>query len=127
MRSGPPPDLLPRLPPLARLLTPGPRPRVLARLPPCRPTCCRALDCRVARESPRAVPPNLSAVPRSRYGAPPRCSGLCCHWLRPLPPFAGSVEARFPPPILLRLPFPILFRFPPLMFVLRLKLLLWLI
>ena len=32
-------------------------------------------------ESPRAVPPNLSAVARSRYGAPPRCSGLCCHRL----------------------------------------------
>src|SRR5580765_6166791 len=98
MRSAPPPVLLPTLPlppapvllpkpPLpARLLTPAPPPRLLSRLPPCRPTCCRAPACRFARESPRAVPPNLSAVARSRYGAPPRCWGLCCHLLPPTPP-----------------------------------------
>ena len=71
----PPPSRLPMLPPPARLL---------GRLPPWRPTCCRALTWRLVRESPRAVPPNLSAVARSRYGAPPRCSGLCCH--RSVPP-----------------------------------------
>src|SRR5580700_8297189 len=61
----------------------------------------RALDWRLARESPRAVPPNLSAVARSPYGAPPRCAGWCCQLLLVFPP-----------------------RFPPVMFVLRLKLLL---
>src|ERR1700748_2958957 len=49
-------------PPPARLLTPAP-PRLLARLPPCRPICCRAPDWRLARESPRAAPPNRSAGP----------------------------------------------------------------
>jgi len=34
-------------------------------LPPWRPTCCRALDWRLANESPRVVPPNLFAVLRS--------------------------------------------------------------
>src|SRR5207244_1873453 len=92
MRSDPPPaarlpTLAPseRLLPPARLLRPVPAPRLLDRLPPCRPTCCRALAWRFASESPRAVPPNLSAVARSRYGAPPRCCGLCCHLL-PAPP-----------------------------------------
>ena len=58
-------------------------------------------------ESPRAVPPNLSAAARLEYGVPPRCCGLCCQLL-PLP-------ARFPEPT--RLPLMLL------MFVLRLKLL----
>src|ERR1044072_8795043 len=69
-----------------------------------------AARCRFPNESPRAVPPNRLAVPRSPYGAPPRCDGLCCH---------------FPPlPTLVRLPPWMLFtRLPPLMLVLRLKLL----
>jgi hypothetical protein len=146
MRSGPAaPDLLPKSPPLDRLLMPAsprlPRPDpptpLLARLPPCLPSCCRALVWRLDKESPRVVPPNLSAVARSRYGAPPLCSGLCCHLS---PPLAGRVEGRFPkfpprlpPPRSPRLPppaigfagrLPILFRLPPPMFVLRLKLLL---
>ena len=62
-----PPRLLTPVPPPARLLTPAP-PRLLARLPPCRPTCCRALAWRLESESPRVVPPNLSAVARSLYG-----------------------------------------------------------
>ena len=36
-------------------------------------------------ESPRAVPPYSFAVARSEYGAPPRCCGLCCQLLLPLP------------------------------------------
>src|SRR3977135_1656910 len=88
MRSAPPPRAgLPEPPlPPPRLPIPDPPARLLARLPPCRPTCCRALACRLERESPRVVPPNLFAVARSRYGAPPRCSGLCCH------------RSLFPPP-----------------------------
>src|SRR6516164_3348094 len=68
MLFGPPPRarLLPPTPPAVRLLTPPPAARLLPRLPPCRPTCCRALAWRFARESPRVVPPNLSAVARSR-------------------------------------------------------------
>src|SRR6516162_595251 len=130
MRSAPPPPgrLRAPAPPPARLLTPPParllRPplpaRLLARLPPCRPSCCRAPAWRLARESPRVVPPNLSAVARSRYGAPPRCCGLCFHLPSPrpppMPPRPGCCDGRFPPPILLRLP--------PPMFELRLKLLL---
>src|SRR5215472_8085972 len=98
MRSAPPPGRLPALapaPPPARLLTPAPPVRLLPKLPPCRPTCCFALAWRLDRESPRVVPPNRSAVARSLYGVPPRCSGLCCHLL---PPPAGNVEPRFPPP-----------------------------
>ena len=88
MRSAPPPPArLPiPAPPLARLLTPAPPARLLARLPPCRPTCCLAPAWRLERESPRVVPPNLSAVARSLYGAPPRCCGLCCHLLPAFPP-----------------------------------------
>src|SRR5262249_31314861 len=75
IRSGPPPPARlprpappPRLPaPPARLPTPAPPPaRLLARLPPCLPSCCRALACRLVRESPRVVPPNRFAVARSR-------------------------------------------------------------
>src|SRR5437762_1021310 len=109
MRSDPPPPArLPTLAPPPRLLTPArllrpaPAPRLLDRLPPCRPTCCRALAWRLASESPRVVPPNLSAVPRSPYGAPPRCSGRCCHLSpaapRSPPPRTGWVEGRLPPP-----------------------------
>ena len=55
-----------------RLLTPAP-PRlptppwrvVLPRFPPCRPTFRCALRWRLFNESPRVVPPNLFAVPRS--------------------------------------------------------------
>src|SRR5712671_809282 len=63
IRSAPPP--LAPSPPPARLLRPPSPPRSLARLPPCRPTCCRALAWRFDIASPRVVPPNLSAVPRS--------------------------------------------------------------
>ena len=52
---------------------------------------------RFARESPRVVPPNLSAVARSLYGAPPRCCGLC---------FQLASPPRLPPPLLSRLPPP---------------------
>jgi hypothetical protein len=114
IRSAPPPPVrFPApTPPPALLLTPAPSPvrpppgRLLARLPPCRPSCCRALVCRLARESPRVVPPNLSAVARSLYGAPPRCCGLCfqldCPRFPPpmlprSPPPAGSCEGRLPP------------------------------
>ena len=38
---------------------------LLARLPPCLFTCCRAFVCRLDKESPRALPPNLLAVARS--------------------------------------------------------------
>ena len=113
MRSAPPPPA--PSPPPARLPRPPSPARLLAREPPCRPTCCRALACRLESESPRAVPPNRSAVAWSRYGAPPRCCGLC---------FQLASPPRFPAPMLLRSPPLILFRFPPLMFVLRFKLLL---
>src|SRR5258706_14891283 len=120
MRSAPPPPArLPKPPPPPpRLPIPDPPARLLARLPPCRPTCCRALACRLESESPRAVPPNLFAVPRSPYGAPPRCCGLCFQpeSPRPPPPRPGCCDGRFPPPMLLRLPLPI--------FELRLELLL---
>jgi len=74
IRSAPPPARLLAPPPAARLLTPPPvarllapaPPRLLARLPPCLPTCWRALAWRLESESPRVVPPNLSAVARSR-------------------------------------------------------------
>src|SRR4051794_18351860 len=100
MRSAPPapprlssPEPLPRLPstdPPARLpapppLNPPPDPRLLARLPPCRLTRCCALERRCDSESPRALPPNLSAVARSLYGVPPRCSGLWLQLLLPPP------------------------------------------
>src|SRR4051812_41072702 len=143
MRSAPPPPARLLIPAPARLPVPVPPLRALDRLPPCRPTCCRALAWRLESESPRAVPPNLSAVPRSRYGVPPRCWGLCCHRSpEPRPP-AGRVDARLPPPISPRLPPPMsprlpppamgfegrlpppmLLRLPPPTFVLRLKLLL---
>src|SRR4029077_1038592 len=105
-------------PPRALWPLPAPPPRLLTKFPPCRPICCRALDCRLESESPRAVPPNLFAVPRSPYGAPPRCCGLCFQLPspRPPPPRPGCCDGRFPPPMLLR--------FPPPMFELRLKLLL---
>src|SRR5215468_11089095 len=126
-------------PPDGRLPKPVPPPRLLARLPPCRPICCRALAWRLASESPRVVPPNLSAVARSRYGAPPRCSGLCCQRFPPAPD--GRVETRLPParlprfpppaigfdgrapPTFPRFPPPMLVRLPPPMLELRLKLL----
>src|SRR5689334_14135564 len=125
MRSAPPappiPDPPVRLPspdPVARFATPAPpEPRALDRLPPCWPIRCWALDRRCASESPRALPPNRSAVARSRYGVPPRCAGLCCQLLLlppKFPPPAGSWDARFP-------------RLPRLILVLRLKLLLLLI
>src|SRR5258708_39126298 len=63
MRSAPPPPARLPTPPPARLLTPAPPLLALDRLPPCRPTCCRALALRLASESPRAVPPHLSARP----------------------------------------------------------------
>src|SRR6516162_1173106 len=145
MRSAPPPPgrLRAPAPPPARLLTPPParllRPplpaRLLGRLPPCRPSCCRAPAWRLARESPRVVPPNMSAVARSRYGAPPRCCGLCFHLLFPAPP-AGSCDGR-PPPMFPRLPppaiglagrFPMFPRLPPpILFRLKLLLLLMVI
>src|SRR6202007_2146670 len=106
MRSAPPPPARLPTPAPARLLTPGPPPLALDRLPPCRPTCCLALAWRLASESPRAVPPNLSAVARSRYGAPPRCCGLCFQLESPgrfPPPRAGCFDGRFPAPMLLRL------------------------
>ena len=56
----------------------------LRHVPPCRCTCCRAPVCRCESESPRAVPPYRLAVARSRYGAPPRCSGRCCQLPRAL-------------------------------------------
>src|SRR5246127_5011157 len=100
IRSAPPPlALFPKPAPPPRLPMPAPPPRLLERLPPCRPNCCRALACRLLRESPRVVPPNLSAVARSRYGAPPRCSGLCCHLLPPpAPPTPPPPRAPPPPP-----------------------------
>src|SRR5437773_7037200 len=123
-----PPARLLRPAPLARLLKPAPPARLLGRLPPCRPTCCRALAWRLDRESPRAVPPNLSAVARSRYGAPPRCCGLCFQLASPRPPPPSL--PRSPPPIPPRSP-PRFGscdrRFPPPKFELRLKLLLLLI
>ena len=62
-----PPPRLPIPPLLLRFPKPPPSPkRLLDKFPPCRPICCRALDCRLAKESPRAVPPNRSAVARSR-------------------------------------------------------------
>ena len=105
-----------RSPPPPRLELPAPAPRLDAsrvpapRSPP--PGCCRfpipprsppagcclawfwrAFACRFDRESPRVVPPNLSAVDRSEYGAPPRCCGLCCQLLLPL---AGCWAGRLP-------------------------------
>lgn len=114
-RSPPPPRLvLPAPPP--RLELPAPPPRLDAsrvpapRFPP--PGCCRsatpprsppagrclawfwrAFACRFDNESPRVVPPNLFAVDRSEYGAPPRCCGLCCQLLFPL---AGWLAGRLP-------------------------------
>src|SRR5205814_8722975 len=65
---------------------------ILARLPPWRPSRCLAPAWRLARESPRAAPPNLSAVARSRYGAPPRCCGLCIQLASPRPPDRKSTR-----------------------------------
>src|SRR5215472_2846356 len=74
MRSGPPPSdpplgrdagRLPSPPPPARLPAP-PEARLPGRVPPVREICWRALACRLASESPRVVPPNRSAVARSR-------------------------------------------------------------
>src|ERR1700746_1956700 len=92
IRSAPPPlVLLPKPAPPPRLPMPPAAP-LLDRLPPCRPSCCRAAAWRKERAPPRVVPPNLSAVARSRYGAPPRCAGLCCHRSRALPAPAGRVD-----------------------------------
>src|SRR5262245_11162534 len=87
-RLPPPPPTPPRLPRLPPPRLPPPPPARLPRLPPPAPplrtlppgrdTCCRAPAWRFASESPRAVPPYLFAVARSRYGAPPRCAALCC-------------------------------------------------
>src|SRR5262249_40587448 len=64
-----PPRLFPTPP---RLFPTPPR----SPTPPLSPCCrCRALAWRFAMESPRAVPPNLSAVARLEYGVPPRCCG----------------------------------------------------
>src|SRR6185369_8236489 len=67
-----PPRLLPAPP------TPPGR-DVLPRFPPCRPTFRCADRWRLFNESPRVVPPNLFAVARLPYGAPPRWAGLCDH------------------------------------------------
>ena len=96
----------PRSPPEPRLdvsRLPAPRsPPGCCRLslPPRSPPagCClawfwRAFACRFDSESPRVVPPNLSAVDLSEYGAPPRCCGLCCQLLLPL---AGWLAGRLP-------------------------------
>jgi len=64
-----PPARLPA-PPAERSLTPAPAARLpalpaerlLGRLPPSLDICCRALAWRLARESPRVVPPYLFAV-----------------------------------------------------------------
>src|SRR5262245_36332462 len=73
--DGPPPARPPPGPCDGPPARPPARPasRVLARFPPWRPTCWRAPACRLDRESPRALPPNLFAVALSPYGAPPRC------------------------------------------------------
>src|SRR5262249_53995125 len=138
-----PPPTLPRLAAPPRLLKPDPLPKlarsptppgrvVLPRLPPCRPIWPRALRCRLARESPRVLPPNLFAVFRSGYGVPPRWDGLCCHLFPPpprgLPRLPLPRFPRFPPSGLTRLPPPRFPRLPlPPMLLLRLKLLLTLI
>src|SRR5258708_40374754 len=85
IRPAPPPPARLAAPPAARLLAPAPPLRALDRLPPCRPTCCRALAWRLESESPRAVPPNLSAVAPSRYRGPPRRWGVVLH-RSPAPP-----------------------------------------
>src|SRR4029077_10660416 len=79
--------------------------RLLPTLPPCDLICSFAPAARFCADSPRAVPPYLFAVPWSRYGAPPRCCGLCCQ---------VPLRAAFT----LRVPFTL-----RLMFALRLKLL----
>src|SRR5580658_811766 len=108
-----PPPLPPRFAPI--LFAPPPAGRVDAFAPPpprfieagcCRAWFCRALACRVAAESPRAVPPYWVAVARFEYGVPPRCCGLCCQLL---PPPAGRVLGRLILPVLM---------FPRLIFVL---------
>src|SRR4051812_11478584 len=66
-----------RLPEALRSLTPAPRWLRPARL---------LAPARFPAASPRAEPPNLFAVARSPYGAPPRWLGLCCHVLLPRPP-----------------------------------------
>lgn len=74
MRSAPPADLPPKFE-AARSLTPAPAPRLprlpvegrlAPKLPPSRAICWRALACRLARESPRVVPPKRLAVAWSR-------------------------------------------------------------
>src|SRR5215472_12501822 len=82
----------PRLSPTPPRLSPTP-PR-LSPTPPRLPwprfdMFCRAFACRSATDDPRVVPPNLFAVCRSEYGAPPRCFGLCCQLPPPAPPRAG--------------------------------------
>jgi hypothetical protein len=55
---------------------------VCGRFAPLPLRCCDwAPACRDESESPRAVPPNLSAVARFAYGAPPRWLASCCHLL----------------------------------------------
>ena len=85
-RSPPPALAVPRFAP--PLLVPGDAPARFAPAFPYRlapvagcvradaPVFCRAVACRVAIESPRAVPPKRFAVLRSAYGAPPRWAGL---------------------------------------------------
>src|SRR5260370_8995660 len=74
-RSAPPPRFISLVPAL------GPAPRFdISRPPPpagccrgCAPAFCRAFASRLAMESPRVVPPNLSPMARSYEWAPPRC------------------------------------------------------
>src|SRR4030095_9637654 len=62
----PTPPRLETPPRLPKLVLPTPPGRVvLPRLPPCRPIWFRAPCCRLAKESPLLLPPNLSAVARS--------------------------------------------------------------
>jgi len=118
IRSAPPPDLLPTLPPLARLLTPHHAPiahtgsgAVARQIAALSAHLLSATGLAIGSESPRVVPPN-----RLRWNDLDRCAAAmlrnCAATIAAPPPPAGRVTpgaanvARLPPPMSPRLPPP---------------------
>src|SRR6185503_12575324 len=98
---------VPACPPPSRLLAFPPPSWLPARsrvAPPaamsCRPCSARPRNCsRDCTEFEFWPRPNLSCVAESRYCAPLRCSGLCCHLGLPLtPPPAPPIPPAPPTP-----------------------------